>query len=217
MIPTYPRGLRRRGPHGAWLAILAASLALPASSSGRPRARRTIKAEVDEAVLRFQATGFYLACGCGCCGDGRGARTVCLSAETGSLREVVESDRDRARSPRCGKVGCARGIKLVQCGDLATKPLRRSREPNPKIVEACKQRSCSKVLALKDGAGMIGAYVIASSAAEVPILYVDIDGNLLGSLAAGAPDDEKQAAEAVLHRLRKELPTEQKLCCEGGS
>jgi hypothetical protein len=199
-----------------WLAVVAALLAVPASSTGKTRVRKTIKAEVDEAVLRFEKTGFYLACGCGCCGDKRGARTVCLSAETGSLREVVEGDRHRARSRHCAAVGCALGIRFVTCAD-ATKPLRRSRKENPKIVAACKERSCTRVLALKDGAGMIGAYVIESSIADVPTLYVDSDGNLLGSLRVDVADDEKQAAAAVMQRLRKELPSEQQLCCEGGS
>lgn len=196
---------------------MAASLAVPASSAGKPRAHRTVKQEVDEAVLRFEATGFYLACGCGCCGDERGARTVCSSAETGSLREVVASDRRRTRSPRCAAVGCARGIKFVRCSDLGTRPLRPSRAANPKIIDACRQRSCSQVRAFKDAAGMIGAYVLESSVAEVPILVVDIDGNLLGSLSPDAPDQEKQAAEAVIRRLRQELPSEEKLCCQGGS
>jgi hypothetical protein len=193
--------------------VVAACLALPSPGAGKPAARKSIQAEVDEAVLHFAETGHYLACGCGCCGEARGARTVCLSAETGSLREVVESDRRRARSRRCGAVGCSLGSKYVMCADVRAQPLRLTRAPNPKILDACKQRSCKALLALKDRAGQIGGYVLESSAADVPTLYVDAEGNLLGSLQADAPDGERQAAAELLRRLREALPSAERLCC----
>jgi hypothetical protein len=88
---------------------------------------------------------------------------------------------------------------------------------NPKILDACKQRACKELLALKDRAGQIGGYVLESSEPKVPTLYVDADGNLLSSLHADAPDGEQQAAAEVLRRLRAELPSVERLSCTAGS
>ena len=103
------------------------------------------------------------------------------------------------------------------CADVRNRPLRRTRDVNPKILAVCQQRSCKELLALKDLAGQIGGYLLESSAPEVPTLYVDADGNLLGSLHADAPDGERQAAADVLRRLREELPSVERLCCAADS
>ena len=91
-----------------------------------------------------------------------------------------------------------------------------SRDVSENVIRDYCKNSMYKAIVLKNANGLIGGYVLQPSIMDLPIPYLDCNGNPLTSFHIFASDAEKSGSMKIIEPLRRAFPIEQPLKCGNG-
>jgi hypothetical protein len=73
---------------------------------------------VSGALDRFEETGTYVACGCGCCVGVVPIQECLLYSENNEIEDIIRQDLSRKWPGwNCSRVGCNRGVEYKYCDE----------------------------------------------------------------------------------------------------